>query len=152
MAEVLIDTNLVLLFVVGEANPGAISTHRRLGAFDATDLALLKNRLARYSGHVTLPNILTETSNLLRIGKDPRSAEPAKLLVRYAQTARELYVPSHDVGSRDEFFKFGLTDTAIASLFHEGISVITVDFDFYGFLTYLGMDAINLRHDRSPSQ
>src|SRR2546425_1973988 len=61
---IVLDTALLMLFVVGITNPALISRHKRLKEYTVGDFELLRNVMARASDVVVTPNVLTETSNL----------------------------------------------------------------------------------------
>jgi hypothetical protein len=61
---VLIDTNLLILYFVGEFSPERISGMTRTKKFTIRDYLLLKTFLDRFAVKITTPNILTEISNL----------------------------------------------------------------------------------------
>lgn len=61
----LIDTNLLLLYIVGAYDPGQIEGFSRTEQFDPDDFAVLYSFVQRFDLVVTTPHVLTETSNLL---------------------------------------------------------------------------------------
>ena len=65
MKRIILDTNLLLLLVVGLTDPALIGKHKRTRSFEVTDYDLLVNVLSGYNEIVVTPHILTETSNLL---------------------------------------------------------------------------------------
>jgi hypothetical protein len=68
-----LDTNLLILLVVGQASRRYIDKHKCLEAFTCGDYDLLKSILSQASSIRFTPNTLTETSNLLK-----RIDEPAR--------------------------------------------------------------------------
>jgi hypothetical protein len=61
-----LDTNLLVLLVVGLANEGWIKSHKALSAYDGTDFHALKTVIAAFDTLCVTPNTLTECSNLSR--------------------------------------------------------------------------------------
>ena len=61
---VVLDANLLVLFVVGIASPSYIAKHKRLAAYTENDFALLTDLLSAAGSVIVTPNIVTETSNL----------------------------------------------------------------------------------------
>lgn len=66
----ILDTQLLVLLVVGLTSPKIISKHKNLTAFDESDYELLRAMLGTDPNIVLLPNIVTESSNLLRQHRD----------------------------------------------------------------------------------
>jgi hypothetical protein len=70
----LIDTNLLVLFVVGTAAKEYIVKHKKLTAFTVEDYDMLVRIVSGASEVLVTPNTLTETSNLAAyIGEPARS-------------------------------------------------------------------------------
>jgi len=62
---ILIDTNILLLWFVGNVNPGRISQFNRTEKFLTQDYEFLINILTYFSKIVTTPNVLTEVNSLI---------------------------------------------------------------------------------------
>jgi hypothetical protein len=63
-----LDANLLVLLVVGLAEPRYIPLHKRLKAFTVDDFKLLTKMIAASAGMAVAPNALSEASNLLYKG------------------------------------------------------------------------------------
>ena len=61
---IVIDTNILLLLVVGAYNPNEITQFKRTQKFIPEDYFTLRKLLKLYATVLTTPNILTEVSNL----------------------------------------------------------------------------------------
>ena len=61
----ILDTNLLLLFVVGTTNLSYIEKHKRLKSFSVEDFELLLRAISGADAILLYPNTLTETSNLV---------------------------------------------------------------------------------------
>ena len=70
-----IDANLLLLLVVGNANPSAIARHRRLQEFTPDDYYMLIDLISQVQQVLVTPNTLTETSNLLGQHGEPERSQ-----------------------------------------------------------------------------
>lgn len=145
----LIDTNTLLLWIVGNLDPGRLGK-KRLESFDFNDLRRLADFLSGFQRHVTLPNILTEVSNLIGSGKQELVPGGAAALSDYCYFADEVFEASRGVVSRPEYARLGLTDGAIVALCNRDVTVFTVDHDLYGCLIGQGVAAINLLHFKTP--
>ena len=79
---ILIDTNLLLLFVVGSCNVKHIGTFKRTKKFIPADFEALRRMLGNFRRLVTTPNILTEVSNFL--GQLPTGIQP-EIFSKYSE-------------------------------------------------------------------
>ena len=66
MKQIVVDTNLLLLLVIGITDRSLIAKHKRTRSFEAEDFDLLVSVLAGYDQVVVTPHIMTEVSNLWR--------------------------------------------------------------------------------------
>ncbi|WP_052315979.1 hypothetical protein [Desulfomonile tiedjei] len=62
--RVLIDTNLLLLYFIGEFDIAQIGRFKRVKQFTTKDFDLIKKLLTFFKQRITTPNIMTEVSNL----------------------------------------------------------------------------------------
>ncbi len=149
MKRVLLDTNLLLLYLVGICIPTKLDW-KRLQAFDLEDFNVLSRKIVNHA-HVTLPNVLTEASNHLGSGYQEAFGGASRLLGWYMKTTQEVYVPSTAVVTGRDYAKLGLTDGAIIQrCLMDKVDVWTVDHDLYGTLTSKGVVVHNLRHEKTP--
>lgn len=113
MKGVVVDTNVLLLLIVGSYDSRCISEHRRLGStYNPSDY----DKLIRFLGHfdrlVCVPGALTEISNLISDNNDPVSVGIKQRFMIFVREALEIYTPSAQLVDRAEFFWLGLSDTA----------------------------------------
>ncbi len=69
-SSLLIDTNLLVLLVVGVVDRKLISTHKRTKTFTESDFDLLVSVLKRFNEIWITSHCLAETSNLLKHAPD----------------------------------------------------------------------------------
>ena len=72
---IIVDANLLLLWIVGLASPDYIHRHKRLQAYTNEDFLILVNILSRARRIILTPNTLTETSNLAGYIAEPARTE-----------------------------------------------------------------------------
>jgi hypothetical protein len=65
MHEVLLDSNIFILFFAGQINPNRISKYCRNALYVQDDFVALAKILDNYDTIITCPNILTEVDNIL---------------------------------------------------------------------------------------
>ncbi|HQU91659.1 MAG TPA: hypothetical protein PLK77_05145 [Pyrinomonadaceae bacterium] len=137
-AGVLIDTNLLLLFIVGSVDSDLISQISRTSNYSFQDFQLVEKAVDFFETKITTPHILTEVSNLIS------RLELQQGLSTYIQKASEEFVESSQVVVNKFFTTFGLTDTAVLDLAINRYLVLTDDGPLFGMLTNSGADAVNL--------
>ncbi|MGR7374773.1 hypothetical protein ACU6Y6_08565 [Klebsiella aerogenes] len=109
----LIDTNLLLLFVIGSVDHGNfISTSKRLGDFTFDDYKTLISYIASFQNFATTPYILTEVSNLIDL-YDNAADEAYKTLQSISQVAEIIDVIPKDDTQHAHFLQYGITDVNI---------------------------------------
>lgn len=113
-------------------------------------LLRLNEILAQYSHHVSTPNILTETSNLIGSGKQQLCKGACRALGAYIANLQEVYVPSKNILQDPLFEVFGLADASLYDLArYRGDHIFTADGPLYGRLTHAGVSVSNFWHEVS---
>jgi hypothetical protein len=146
--RLLVDTNILLLYIVGSLGLDRIARHKRTDAFTTEDYKLLVGLLPEFGGIAVTPNVLTEVSNLLGQTDDRTRTALWALLGTLARSSEELYVPSLEVVETLEFLRLGLADASILSLPSEELTVLTDDIHLYLALQRRGVEVINFNHLR----
>jgi hypothetical protein len=142
---VVVDTQLLVLLIVGRTNPEFIGRHKRLApVYDQTHLLSLQSVLAGAPRLICTAHILTETSNLLRQIADPMRSEIMATFKRFIDSADERQVRGSHAAEQPLFTRLGLTDAAILSLDPAEVQVLTVDHDLHIASLEKGFDARNL--------
>jgi hypothetical protein len=145
----LIDTNLLVLFVVGTAAKEYIAKHKKLTEFTVEDYDRLVKIIARASEVLVTPNTLTETSNLAAYINEPARSKVLDVLrTVIASAAQERYVPSSVAAERKEFVRLGLADAALLEIAAKDVTLLTTDFDLYNTALKKGAQALNFNHLR----
>lgn len=145
-SPILIDTNLLVLLMVGSLDPTLVRVHKNCSSFSPDDYRLLLRWVGPRPLFVVLPNVVTETSNLLRQIRDPHRTTLSAMLGRFVKTQREIYVESRRAAARPDYARLGITDCAALCTSEAAIHLLTVDFDLYmGFLE-AGRPVTNFRH------
>lgn len=148
MRLIAIDTNLLLLLLVGRVSINAIRRHKRLGAFDEDDYALLSSRIAD-AALFTIPNTMTETSNLLTQSvRDPLKSLLLREFRQLVEGVDELFVPSRTAVRLDEFEWLGLTDSAWLAALDTDTEFLTADLRLFVAAQERGLNAVNFNHLR----
>lgn len=124
--RLLIDTNLLLLMVIGSVDEGRhIKTSKRLDAFCLEDHRILWDFVGNYKEVLITPYIATEVSNLIDLDKDAglKAFEILRRIFKEFTQPETSIVEDSDIPF---FNKFGLTDSSIINL-SKKVSIITND-------------------------
>jgi len=143
----LIDANLLVLYMIGTVNKSRITKFKRTEKYTARDFEALRSILAQFARVITTPHILTEVSNLARpLGKE--QAAFSRAFSRWIDAADERFEASREIARQPLFARLGLTDAAVASATRKEMLVLTDDLDLYLALARAGADCINFSHIR----
>lgn len=148
---IIVDANLLLLWIVGLASPDYIHKHKRLREYTDEDFPLLLKLLSRARKIILTPNTLTETSNLAGYIAEPARTEIfciLAVLIKAAET-EERFIESKAAAARPEFVRLGLTDSALLHLAGDSHMLLTADVDLYLAALHRGLNAENFNHYRN---
>lgn len=127
-----LDTNLLLLLLVGQVAIDLLPRHKRLKGYTERDFAVLSRIVSGASELATTPSALSEVSNLLDAGVvDPLRARLIAALAVMTKSMRERYAPSAELVDIPEFPRLGLTDVAWLELLRDGTVLLTADQGLY---------------------
>ena len=132
---VLIDTNLTLLYIVGSID----LKFKRISMFSEDDFERVSKFVDYFDFKITTPNILTEVSDFMGNRQDLQ-----QYLEGYINLSKEKFLASQNVCKEPNFRVFGLADTATLEIARDSYLVFTDDRPLFGYLTNLGIDAVNL--------
>ena len=142
---VAIDTNLLILLVVGLTSPEYIRKHRRLApVYDSTHFELIRRLLVHAPRVLCTSHVLTEASNLLRQTGEPMRSEIMTTYRVFIQSAEEPTIPAKVAAQSPSFIRLGLTDAALLSLDPKEVRVLTVDHDLHIACSQHGFEVVNL--------
>jgi hypothetical protein len=146
----LVDTNVLLLLLVGSINPKLITNCKITTnqGFDEADFNVLCAFVGKFQKIVTTPHILTEVSNHADKIKGGDHKKIFGQLISLIEQFDEHAESTKILVKSDAFIRFGLTDTAISSLASKNFLVLTVDLPLVGYLQGKKADVINFNHLR----
>ena len=150
-AGILVDTNLLLLFFVGDYDRVLVERFKRTAnKFVAEDFDTLCLLLEQFNLIITTPHVLTEVSNWLG-----NLSEPAKTRCfnRFAQLIRsamhEQYTSGSSLSDNSAFVSFGIADASIYDTARDSYLVLTDDLPLYAYLSGNGVDVLNFNEIRT---
>jgi hypothetical protein len=127
MAKVLLDTNLLLLTVVGRTDPLLIGAHKRTQDYGAREFTEIEYLIGLYDGVVTTPHILAEAGNLLRQIGNPARDRIQDTFRAFILGSDERIVTSAEACLQQAFLTLGLTDSALLVLCAGALSMQPID-------------------------
>ncbi len=135
----LIDTNILLLYIVGSFDPLLIRDFKRTANFSEDDFDIVTKFIGLFDLKITTPHVLTEVSDFI----DNRQTLQTVLKI-YIENTKEIFLESLELSKKDTFLKFGLADTSVTYSAKDSYLIFTDDRPLYGFLTNSQIDAVNL--------
>ena len=141
-----IDTNLLLLLMVGQTDQAAISRFGRTENFKYEDfdtLVKIAEFFAVRKGLLTTPHVLAEVSNLLGRRELFRST-----LARFVAEVEERWEPAAHLAQNKLFRAFGLTDVGLLAIACRRHCVLTRDGGLATRISSAGGAVINYNHIR----
>ncbi len=126
-----VDTNLLLLLVVGTVGRDLIAKHRRLSGYTVEDYEVLVGLVDSVGPVYVTANTLTETSNLLAQHADPERSLLFDGLRHFIEETEEVMVTSIQAAGNRAFARLGLTDAVLLEVVTTERPLVTVDAALY---------------------
>lgn len=146
---VVVDTNILLLLLIGLIDKNLISTFKRLNTFIEEDFETLERFLSNYQNVFTTPTILAEVSNLSNSLYGKYQKKLYLILKKFTnQHAKEIYKNINTYNSSKSFQKFGVTDSNITKVAKDGPLVLTDDFPLAQHLRSRSLSVLNFNNIR----
>ena len=145
---VLLDSNLLLLLVVGMSDRQQVARFKRLNIFAVEDFDLLVAITAAFRHVYVTPNVVTEVSNLAGALFGESKRRCFEMLRALLQKAEELIIESRVASEHDMFVEFGVTDAVLGICAGDPPLVLTVDFPLARILAARGRPVVNVNHLR----
>lgn len=127
MRRIIVDANMIFVFVVGQIDPGLLGVIKRAKEYRPGDYDLIFTYLSLFTEVILLPNTLTEASNLIDQMKGERRQECMALLACLSQASSEIYVPSALAAEQPEYPALGMSDAAILCALGKDTYLLTAD-------------------------
>lgn len=142
--DVVLDANLLLLFLIGTFQRERISAFKRTAQFSAEEFDALQSVLTHFRRIITTPHLLTEVSNLSNSLPEHLKAAWSDHFAAAIHGLVEVLHPASDIAAESAFNPFGLTDAAVQNASAAAL-VLTEDFRLSGYLRSLGIATLNFR-------
>ena len=145
---VLVDSNLLVLLLVGLVNKRRIPEFKRTQNFTIGDFDTLSALIGSFGKLVTTPHVLSQVSDLTDLGGN-ELATVRRYFGVLIEKVEEYYDMSTALVTDPLFARLGLTDAAIAKISTRAILVLTADLDLQLAIQRRGFDALNFNHVRA---
>lgn len=127
---VLIDANILLLYIVGTVDINLIGRFKRTANFSEDDFYRVSKFIDIFDLKITTPHILTEVSDFIGNRILLQSA-----LGIYVQSTEEKFLESKRIAATETFRRHGLADAAISETAKDSHLIVTDDNPLYGYLS-----------------
>jgi predicted nucleic acid-binding protein len=150
-AGLLVDTNLLVLFVIGTVNLDRIETFKRTRKYIKSDYDLLVRVLAKFNPLYSVAHVLAEVSNLTHLTGSER--QHARLVLKETISSLNEAEMSSERAAEDRFYQdLGLVDAAIGAVArNHKCTVLTDDFDLYLRLSRDNVHVLNFAYLRASA-
>ena len=143
-AGVVVDTNLLLLMLVGRYDPKKLPAFRSTQKYSIRILEILEDLASLFRKIYATSNILTEVDNLSRQVAKAEWNGIGTALQTFAQETTEVQFPSNQLLAHEAHRGIGVTDCSILELATKDILVVTDDLRLTAQLERRRLGVINL--------
>jgi hypothetical protein len=148
---IFVDTNALILILVGLMDKSLVSTHKRTSIYASIDFENLVFLIGDLEKVVTTPNVLTEVDNLLNNFQKGHRWAYYQVLRELISKSIEKFLESKKIIEVNPFFELGLTDTGILEISKNCDFLITGDSKLADYANALGIkvvDLVKIRNER----
>ncbi len=149
MRSILLDTNLLVLLIVGLYDKSLINTHKRTNNFTPEDFDLLVESINSYEVLWFTSHCIAEVSNLLKQTNRDKALELMNFLSDFIEDKKESHIHKNILINYDASLKLGVADTGILVKAKRVTCVFTVDLDLYLELLKRTNRVVNFNHLRT---
>jgi rRNA-processing protein FCF1 len=128
MNDIIIDTNVLVLLIIGAIDPLKISQNKRTSVYTEKHYHLLHSIICKHKIFFTVPNIITEIDNLLsNIFYGDKKIKYRIILKDILEKSIEKYFESKIIIEEFFFDQIGLTDSIILKMAENCNSLLISD-------------------------
>lgn len=148
---VFVDTNLLVLLLVGLVNVERIRNFKRTQDFTVEDFYLLQQLVEWFGAPLySTPHVLSQVSDLTDLSGRERITIRRTFRAMVA-TINEQYDTATELVGNPLFERLGLGDASVAAVCKRNVLVLTADLALQIALVDSGLDALNFNHVRALS-
>jgi hypothetical protein len=110
---ILIDANALIILILGMMDKRLINRHKCTSIYEEQDYDDLLFKIGDIRDLVVLPNVWTETDNLLNNFNGGHRYKYIQTITEAIKKTSEVYLASHTAAQSDYFIELGLTDALL---------------------------------------
>lgn len=110
---IIIDTNSLIILVLGLIDPNQKNSHRRTSIYDKKDFYFLIEKIQDLKNLIIFPNVWTELDNLLNGFSGKLKNDYINQLRFLSKTSTESFMSSNKAFELHSIYDLGLTDSII---------------------------------------
>lgn len=110
---IIIDTNSLIVLVLGLINPNLINSHRRTSIYDKKDFDFMIEKIQDLKNLIIFPNVWTELDNLLKDFSGKLKNDYINQVRFLSKTSTESFMSSNLAFELHSIYDLGLTDSII---------------------------------------
>ncbi|MFC3415767.1 PIN domain-containing protein [Algoriphagus hitonicola] len=148
---IFVDTNALILLIVGLIEKSLIASHKRTSIFESDDFENLAFLIGDLGKIVTTPNVLTEVDNLLNNFQKGHRWDYYLVIRELIAKSTEKFLESKKIIDFDSFFEVGLTDSGVLEICKNCNFLITGDSKLADYPNAYGIkvvDLVKIRNER----
>ena len=146
MKRVLLDTNLLLLLIVGNYDASSIETFKRTRNSSRDDFARLENFLSSFGSIMTTPSVMTEASNLL--GNEHFHRLFSTAMIEVCTPFDEIHQPKATIFACQAFERLGFADASLLLAADAETTLLTDDLSLHRQAQFQAIETVNFNHLR----
>ena len=124
---ILIDTNSLVILILGLIDPKLIKSNKRTSIYEEQDFNDLVSYIDDIEKLVVLPNVWTELDNLLNKFNRGRKELYLEVVINTIKRTSEVYLESEKATLSNGFYDLGLTDSLLLEFSKKCELLITTD-------------------------
>lgn len=142
---ILIDSNSLIVLILGLMNPRLINEHSKTSIYDEHDYQNLIDIIGDINSLVVLPNIWTEVDNILNKFSGGHRDLYVQTIINTIRQTSEIYLESQRVIDTHCFIDIGLTDTLILEYAKNCELLITSDSSLSDYARSYGIQVFDMK-------
>ncbi len=152
---ILIDSNSLVILLLGFINPKLIDTHKRTSIYSQEDFYKLYKIIQKkgFDKLIVLPNIWTEVDNLLNKNHGYDKYNYVEVFKKLVTSTTEKYLSTKEscLKNYHQLYELGLTDTLILEIGKDCDFIITSDSVLSDYANALGIKVYDMVLERNKS-
>ena len=145
----LIDTNALIILLIGLIDPKLIKSHKRTSIYEEQDFYDLTLLIGDIKNLVVLPNVWTEVDNLLNKFNRGHKEKYIQEITQTIKSTTEKFLETEKATVSSGFFDLGITDSLLLEYSKECDLLITSDSNLSDYALASGIKVFDLVKNRN---